>query len=49
MLIMKIEEASDEIVNLKERIRRLEAEKLEVELQVNMKLEQVLSSSPSFL
>lgn len=41
MLLIKIEEATEEIVNLKERIRRLEAEKLEIELQVNVKLEQV--------
>jgi hypothetical protein len=41
MLLVKIEEATEEIVNLKERIRRLEAEKLEIELQVNLKVEQV--------
>jgi len=41
LLLMKIEEATEEIVNLKEKIRRLEADKLEIEMQMNFKLEQV--------
>ena len=41
MLLVKIEEATEEIVNLKERIRRLDAEKLDTEYQMNIRLELV--------